>query len=156
MFYAKSTGGFYDTAIHGDNIPADAVEITVEEHAALLAGQSSGKRIVAEANGGPVLQDPPPLTHAEIVAAKWDAIKAERDRRKAGGVKVKVRHDQQMVSFRRRKPHPANGPCYDGRQHSGRVAMEDHGRHLCGNGPNRRRQCLRRRGRQRPSNFWRR
>ena len=27
MFYSKSTGGFYDTAIHGDNIPADAVEI---------------------------------------------------------------------------------------------------------------------------------
>jgi len=29
-------------------------------------------------------------TAAQIVAVKWDAIKAERDRRKAGGVKVKV------------------------------------------------------------------
>ena len=29
-------------------------------------------------------------TAAQIVATKWDTIKAERDRRKAGGVKVKV------------------------------------------------------------------
>ena len=28
MFYSKSTGGFYDTAIHGDSIPVDAIEIT--------------------------------------------------------------------------------------------------------------------------------
>lgn len=86
MFYAQSTGGFYDSAIHGDNIPADSVEITVEEHQALLAGQSNGKRIVADAAGRPVLADPPALTVAEV----WGRIKAERDRRKAGGVKVKV------------------------------------------------------------------
>ena len=86
MFYSKQTGGFYDTAIHGDNIPADAVEITDEEHQALLAGQSNGKRIVADAAGRPVLADPPALTVAEV----WAQIKGERDRRKVGGVKVKV------------------------------------------------------------------
>ena len=42
MFYSKSTGGFYSRAIHGDNIPADAVEITDEEHRELLEGQSRG------------------------------------------------------------------------------------------------------------------
>ena len=68
MFYAKSTAGFYDTAIHGDNIPADAVEITDEEHTALLEGQSQGKLIVADANGFPVLQDPPPPTAEQIIA----------------------------------------------------------------------------------------
>ena len=47
MFYLKSTGGFYDAEIHGDAIPADAVEITRDEHAALLAGQSTGQRIEA-------------------------------------------------------------------------------------------------------------
>lgn len=84
MLYAKSTGGFYDEAIHGDNIPADAVEITAEEHALLLQGQSQGKLIVPDANGFPMLSDPPAPTAAEI----WDRIKSKRDAVKAGGVKV--------------------------------------------------------------------
>ena len=77
MFYAKSTGGFYDAAIHGDNIPADAVEITVEQHQALLAGQSEGKLITADENGKPVLQDPPPPT-AEQIIAQYDAAVQKR------------------------------------------------------------------------------
>ena len=84
MFYSKSTGGFYDRAIHSDNIPADAVEITEAEHAALIEGQSQGKRIVADGNGFPILVDPPKPTAADI----WEKIKAERDRRMVGGVKV--------------------------------------------------------------------
>lgn len=84
MKYSKSTGGFYDSSLHGDNIPADAVEITDEEHAALLAGQSNGKRIIADANGYPALSDPPAPSSAEI----WDSIKSKRDAIKAGGVKV--------------------------------------------------------------------
>ncbi len=66
MFYSKSTSGFYDTAIHGDNIPADAVEITKAEHTALLAGQSEGKRIVPGAGGVPVLQEPPPFVAPDV------------------------------------------------------------------------------------------
>ena len=76
MFYAKSTGGFYDTAIHGDNIPADAVEITTEEHAALLAGQGHGKIITADADGKPVLQDPPPLTGNALILSQIAALEA--------------------------------------------------------------------------------
>ena len=60
MFYSAQTGGFYDRAIHGGKIPADAVEITVEEWHALLDGQSQGKIIVAGAGGKPELQYPPP------------------------------------------------------------------------------------------------
>ena len=66
MLYSKSTGGFYDREIHGDNIPADAVEITAEEHAALLEGQSQGKRIQADENGYPFLADPPAPTEEEL------------------------------------------------------------------------------------------
>lgn len=87
MFYSKTTGGFYDTAIHSDSIPADAVEINAEEHAALIDGQSSGKRILADENGFPMLSDPPPPTTAEI----WDSIKSKRDAIKAGGVKVGIK-----------------------------------------------------------------
>lgn len=78
MYYAKSTGGFYDRSIHGDAIPADAVEITTEEHAALLDGQSNGKRIVADAEGRPMLADPPAPTFDELKAAKNAEINAAR------------------------------------------------------------------------------
>jgi len=59
MLYSVSTGGFYDRAIHGDNIPEDAVEITSESHTALLQAQSEGKRIEPDGNGFPVAVDPP-------------------------------------------------------------------------------------------------
>ena len=79
MFYSAKTGGFYSRAIHGDNIPADAVEITEAEHAAMLEGQSQGKRIVADENGYPTLQDPPPLTLDEAKVAKLAEINAACD-----------------------------------------------------------------------------
>lgn len=66
--YSPSFKAFYDSAIHGNVIPADAVEITDEHYAALLVGQSSGKRITTDASGQPTLADPPPLTAAEITA----------------------------------------------------------------------------------------
>ena len=84
MFYSKTTGGFYTREIHSDNIPADAVEISAATHAALLADQSAGKVIQSDKSGNPVAVDPPPLTTAQM----WDGIKTERDRRKAGGVKI--------------------------------------------------------------------
>ena len=68
VFYSQTTGGFYIREVHGDNIPADAVEITEAEHAALIEGQSNGKRIVADANGRPALQDPPPPTPEQIMS----------------------------------------------------------------------------------------
>lgn len=59
IVFSAQTSGFYDPAIHGANIPADAVEITRDEHVALMAGQSAGQVIAADADGRPVLQDPP-------------------------------------------------------------------------------------------------
>lgn len=58
--YSKTTGGFYDREIHGINIPADAVEITDELHAALLDAQASGNRIEGDAGGNPVVVTPAP------------------------------------------------------------------------------------------------
>lgn len=77
MYFSQSTGGFYDAAIHGDNIPIDAVGITAEEHAALLAEQSSGKQIVADENGLPIAIDPPQPVRtkaslqAEVATKRW-------------------------------------------------------------------------------------
>lgn len=83
-FYAKSSGGFYARDIHGENIPADAIEITDEQHAALLEGQSVGKIIAADENGVPYLADPPKTTAAQV----RERIKAKRDAIKGGGMKV--------------------------------------------------------------------
>lgn len=81
MFYSASTGGFYSPAIHGGSIPSDAIEITAEQHRALLAGQSSGKRIVADESGYPVLADPPPPTPEQIIASMTAAVQAHMDTR---------------------------------------------------------------------------
>ena len=60
IYYSSETGGFYNSDIHGDNIPADAVEIPTEEWQALLDGQAQGKIIVAGKGGKPELRDPEP------------------------------------------------------------------------------------------------
>ena len=75
MFYSKSTGGFYSAEIHGDAIPADAVEITDAEHIALLAGQSAGQRIEADEHGHPVLRDVPVQAGEQMA----DAARTRRD-----------------------------------------------------------------------------
>ena len=66
MFASKSTRGFYDAAIHGDNMPDDVVEITAEEHAELLDGQSNGKLIDFDEVGRPFLAEPPVPTAEQV------------------------------------------------------------------------------------------
>ena len=100
MFYSKTTGGFYVREIHGDNIPTDVVEITSEQHQALLEGQSQGKIISADKNGKPVLQDPPPDATYKLVNGKWEqcpdkaaaAKKAEMDMAVAAGMAAANQH----------------------------------------------------------------
>lgn len=75
MFYSKQTGGFYSVEINGDNIPQDAVEVTTDHHAALLAGQSAGQRIVPDENGFPVLANRLAQTEEQIAAK----VRAERN-----------------------------------------------------------------------------
>jgi hypothetical protein len=78
MFYSKSTGGFYDAEIHGSAIPSDVVEITAEQHAELLEGQSAGKVITADTNGFPVLFDPPPKPLPVLIDASKAKVRAMR------------------------------------------------------------------------------
>jgi len=82
MYYSKSTNGFYSHEIHGDSIPSDAVEITADYHAALLAGQSSGKVIDWDDYGYPFLAYPPPPspdTLEQVQAKRQAAYVAESD-----------------------------------------------------------------------------
>lgn len=55
MFYSKETNGFYDTAIHGNNMPADVVHVEDSVYAEMMSGQQEGKNITGDANGNPVL-----------------------------------------------------------------------------------------------------
>lgn len=74
MFYSRSTGGFYTPEVHGDTIPADAVEITAEYHETLLSAQGLGKRIVPDNDGRPALADPlPPLSPTVVTRAQGKA-----------------------------------------------------------------------------------
>lgn len=87
MHYSKSTGGFYDTVIHGDNIPTDAVEITAEYHAELLQAQSTGKQITADDNGYPIAIEHPVMP--TDIYARWKAermVKVEAIKVEVGGM----------------------------------------------------------------------
>ena len=67
MFFSAEKMGFYATEIHGAEIPSDAIEITDQLHADLLAGQAQGMVIVADESGFPVLAEQPPLSPAEEI-----------------------------------------------------------------------------------------
>ena len=75
IFFSKKQNGFYDSSIHGNKIPNDAVAITEEEHIELIQGQQeNGKLIVSDSSGYPFLQDPPTLPVVERIELAKRAI----------------------------------------------------------------------------------
>ncbi|WP_227105119.1 phage tail assembly chaperone [Chromobacterium rhizoryzae] len=146
-YFAESTGGFYDSSIHGAlaltvvdpswvrptiketdpnwvqpaddpkatapmidvpdmsvaaptittsnpacQIPADAVEITAEQHAELMAAQSAGKIITSGANGNPIAIDPPPPSADQLA----DQVRAQRDQLLGNTQWLVQRHRDQL------------------------------------------------------------
>lgn len=71
-------GAFYDPEINPE-IPEGALELTDEEHRALLEAQSSGKVIAPDESGAPVAAYPPPPSlgerKAKAVAELWANFK---------------------------------------------------------------------------------
>ena len=76
MFYLKSTSGFYPTKNYQNVDYTGAVEITYEQHVALLKAQSQGAQIKADAEGKPFAAFPNPPTLAELKIVKKDEITA--------------------------------------------------------------------------------
>ena len=70
IYYSKSNQAFYDSAIH-QRLPEDAVEISPEQHAALLAGQSNGQVIMPNKAGQPVLAEQPPCPSSTWDGEQW-------------------------------------------------------------------------------------
>ena len=71
LYYSAQTRGFYDKALH-KTIPADAVAVSVDEHASLMAGQASGLAI-EPLDGRPVLKARPAQVHVPAVVSKFQA-----------------------------------------------------------------------------------
>lgn len=98
IFYSRANSGFYSEDLHGPRtlpgdgpeseavanpnckIPLDAVEITAEAHAALLEGQAAGKVIGADAQGWPMLKDPPAIAFALLKAQELANFRADREK----------------------------------------------------------------------------
>jgi hypothetical protein len=75
-FFTKNPVAFYVKEISGDAIPEDAVEITEEEHAALLVGQAAGKVISGDAEGRPILIDQAAPSGQAVAMAAIMALEA--------------------------------------------------------------------------------
>ena len=75
IFYSKANQAFYDNQIH-TALPEDAVEITAEYHATLLAGQAQGKTIMPGKDGKPVLTLPAPSHLHQWDGKEWVLDKA--------------------------------------------------------------------------------
>lgn len=86
IYWSSETGGFYDSRINSA-LPAGSVEITNDYRELLIKGMQEKRVVVANADGYPVLQDPPPPTAEQVamVERAWrdealDRIKWLRDR----------------------------------------------------------------------------
>ena len=75
IFYSKANQAFYDNQIH-TTLPEDAVEISQEQHAVLLAGQSQGQVIMPDKDGKPVLAPLAPSHLHQWNGKEWMLDKA--------------------------------------------------------------------------------
>jgi len=79
--YSPSNNAFYDTAIN-KVIPGDAIDITEQAWADLLAGQAKGKLIACGADLRPCLTEQPLPTADELISQAEDKrsrLRAEAD-----------------------------------------------------------------------------
>lgn len=75
VYYSATSGGFYDPAIHGNNLPNDAKPISQQVYQQLLADQALGKFIIADSGGLPVA-----VSQAATAAALCQRIDTAADR----------------------------------------------------------------------------
>ncbi|WP_421170991.1 tail fiber assembly protein [Aeromonas dhakensis] len=93
MYYSPTTGTFYAREVHGENMPADVVEISKQAYNELLDGRALGSIIIMADNGLPVLTDPPPKTQQEIE----NAARSQRDSALNSTDWVVQRHQDQLA-----------------------------------------------------------
>ena len=74
IYFSASSKGFFNSDIHGKNIPEDAVPITEDEHAQLIAEQGNGATIGADESSRPVIIK---KTSEELLSSARAAKKAQ-------------------------------------------------------------------------------
>lgn len=65
-YFTPNPIALFDESISSD-IPESAIEISESVYDELIRGQEAGKTITADQKGRPVLTDPPPLSHEELI-----------------------------------------------------------------------------------------
>lgn len=75
MLFSPGNKQFYSLAINGKNIPPDAIDIDDQLYDSLISAQATGARIVADANGFPILQPAPTPTLQEQLATAAEAVR---------------------------------------------------------------------------------
>lgn len=81
-YFSATSGGFLFHELHGA-LPLDAVPVTPQEHAGLLARQEEGRVITAGEGGRPVAVEPEQAL-GEVASAKAREIRAGYDTALAG------------------------------------------------------------------------
>lgn len=71
LYYSAAQNAFF---LGVGDIPADAVELTVEAHRALLAGQAAGQSIRPGPDARPMLVTPPPPSAVEALEVERAAL----------------------------------------------------------------------------------
>lgn len=113
MYYSPSVNGFYVQSIHGASMPDDVRPIDYETYLSLFEGQSrSGKRIMPDDSGNPVLmaQEPPTLDQRKASALSWRAnqlaetdglVARHRDELEIGETTLDVAQYQAVQMYRK-------------------------------------------------------
>jgi len=85
IYYSASAGGFFDTDLADYTLPADKVELTADEHTALLTALASGKVLQVGSDGKPAA-----VTPAATLASRLADLAAQRYAREIAGVNFKA------------------------------------------------------------------
>ena len=98
-FYSKTTGTTYLTAVHGSDMPADAKPIDETRYLSVIANPAPGKIRSHDAQGLPILIDPPAyLPTAESLCASIDTA-ADAARHKVAGDPLRaVEYDRARIA----------------------------------------------------------
>lgn len=96
--YSPSTNGFYDTEIHGTNVPADVVEISGSIYDTLIAWQSKGYAIQPNSSGYPVVTSQKPYPFSKWDGDKWTSDTDKIKQHDQEQIKVKLRKIEQELS----------------------------------------------------------
>jgi hypothetical protein len=69
MFYSKTTNGFYDQEINGDDMPADVVSVTEDKYNAIQAAISAGGTLYGDDKGYPQVEPLASPTEQQLIEA---------------------------------------------------------------------------------------